>query len=79
MISNSNMAAILIWRLENNIAAIMQCQIIPQNTVNTWRIHTMKISATQIKQTNRLAHKDMFFGIPGSVIHQTKKRLNSRA
>ena len=34
---NSNMVAIPIWR-QNNMAAIMECQIIPLNTIITWRI-----------------------------------------
>ena len=41
---------------QNNMAAIMECQNIPQNMVITWRIYAMEISAIP-NRTNKCKHK----------------------
>ena len=60
------------------MAAIMKCQIIPLNIIITWQIRSVEISATPNKTKKQIDTyiKSVFYGIPGSVIHQTKKRLN---
>ena len=61
------------------MTAIIECQIIPQNTIITWRIRSIENLQPQIKQTNKQIDTHIklgFYDMPGSVIHLTEKRLN---